>query len=53
MLFLFGHVTKGWRVARATEHGELASINPFRAIFAGMIDPDHAREASALRGIAG
>jgi hypothetical protein len=53
MLFLFGHVTQGWRVARAAEHGELAGVNSFRTIFASMIDPDHARQAGALGVITG
>ena len=44
-LFLLGHVLDGLDTGRRTlapfQHRKLAFINPHRAIFAGMIHPDH------------
>ena len=41
LLFLLSHVANGGFAGAALQHGKLAFVNAHRAIFPGMIHPDH------------
>jgi hypothetical protein len=49
---LRGHVFQQRARVGVAEHGELAGIDARRAVLAGAIDPDHARDAFARGRIA-
>ena len=51
-LLLIAHVTDLVRRARRSQHRELAGVYPGGAIFAGMIDADHAMHRFIGRRIA-
>src|SRR5690348_6095945 len=52
-LLLLGHAADDGRCGRPAEHGELPLIDAGSAVFAGVIDADHACDILRARGIAG
>ena len=52
-LFLLPHVPQHLGLGAAAQHGELALVDAFRAILAGMVDADDARHRLAGGEVAG